>query len=149
MNQSIARQYVTALEAEMIARTQSGEDIKGSSFKPYSKDYAAIKGVGRGDVDMTLSGNMLEGTKGKVKRGAEEAEIAITGRLNKLKAYNHNVGDTQPRREFFGFTASDLRKIARDIKSDNAKFFKKKPKKEVDGVKVGDLRDAIEGLTLG
>lgn len=104
-----ARQFIDDAINLIIERTQSGEDINGKSFKQYSEDYAKLKGVSRGAVDLTLMGDMLAGINGELDRGniklfIEEDQVP--------KAYNHNVGDTLPRRTFFGLTDSEIESIA-------------------------------------
>lgn len=104
-----ARQFIDDAINLIIERTQSGEDINGRRFKAYSEEYAKIKGTSRGDVDLTLMGDMLAGInadfeRGKVKLFMEPDQVP--------KAYNHNVGDTLPKRTFFGLTNSEIESLA-------------------------------------
>ena len=104
-----ARQFIDDAINLIIERTQSGEDINGKAFKQYSKDYAEIKGVSRGDVDLTFFGDMLAGINGE----NEGATVKLFMEPDQVpKAYNHNVGDTLPRRTFFGLTNSEIESIA-------------------------------------
>lgn len=50
------------IETGIINRTQSGKDVKLSSFKPYSKAYKKIKG---GTVNLTKTGAMLHAISNK------------------------------------------------------------------------------------
>lgn len=93
----------------IIERTQSGVDINGRPFKQYSKDYAKEKGVSRGDVDLTLTSSMLAAISGTetgngVSLFIDDSEVP--------KAYNHNVGDTLPKRTFFGLTTKEIEELS-------------------------------------
>lgn len=98
----------------MIERTQSGHDIKGDKFKAYTEDYADKKGVSRGDVDLTLFGDMLSSIVSDFQ--GDEVIIQMAGDLEIKKAYNHNVGDTLPKRTFFGLTRDEAKNIAEKIR---------------------------------
>lgn len=104
-----ARQFIDDAINLIIERTQSGEDINGKSFKEYSKDYAEFKGVSRGAVDLTLMGDMLAAVNGE----NEGTRVRLFIESDQVpKAYNHNVGDTLPKRTFFGLTNSEIESIA-------------------------------------
>jgi hypothetical protein len=93
----------------IIERTQSGEDINGRRFKEYSKEYAELKGTSRSSVDLTLMGDMLLGIQAEQDRG----RIRLFMEPDQVpKAYNHNVGDTLPKRTFFGLTDSEIETLA-------------------------------------
>lgn len=97
-------------------RTESGVDISGNSFKAYSSSYrnaAEFKAFGKGSkVNMTLSGEMLDSIDVESRDG-NQIEIFIDGDVA-ARAYNHNVGDTLPKRQFFGvYKQSD---IIKDLK---------------------------------
>lgn len=101
----------------MLDRTSSGQDISYRDFRQYSKEYAELKGVSRDAVDMELTSRMLANAKVK-KATKEEIVLAITKNKEKLKAYNHNVGDTLPKRPFFGHYLKDAKDIARNVLSE-------------------------------
>jgi len=99
----------------IIDRTQSGIDRSGRGFTRYSKEYAEQKGVGQGDVDMTLFGDMLlsvdaETDRSKIKITIPDSEL--------LKSYNHLTGDTVPKRDWFGITKDEAEAIAERVKID-------------------------------
>ncbi len=52
------------IETGIITRTQQGKDVKGSSFKPYSKAYKKAKGKGS-KVTLTDTGAMLHAISNK------------------------------------------------------------------------------------
>lgn len=105
----------------MVSRTESGKDVSGNNFFQYSKEYKnslAFKAFGKTNkVNLTQSGDMLafldivENKGNTIKIGwADDEENA--------KAYNHNAGDTVPKRAFFGVTDNDLKKITDEFKPD-------------------------------
>lgn len=113
-------------------RTQSGQDINGSSFTSYTKEYAEKKGVSRSDVDLTLMGNMLDSIR-KENQRKNLVKVLIDEGDEVLKAYNHNVGDTLPRRTFFGLNEDEAKEIAQNIKQEQRRT-------------IGDLLDEVGGL---
>ena len=97
-------------------RTQvEQEDINGNSFTPYSAEYAEEKGVSRNDVDMFLEGDMLESMSSQ-DVSKNQIKVKIQSGVETLKAFNHNTGDTLPKRQFFGLTNDQAQFIANDIK---------------------------------
>ena len=94
-------------------RTLDGQTINGGKFKKYSKKYADFKGVTQNSVDLFLEGDMLnsldyEVVDNKPKIYLNDEEVP--------KGYNHNVGDTLPKRPWFGLTDSEAQNIAESIK---------------------------------
>ena len=139
---SIAKEFGNRVEELIIKRSQDGKNIRGDEFTPYSKKYAEEKGVDPGDVDMTLFGDMLGGIKNTAKKDGT-VKVEVTGRVNKLKSFNHNTGDTLPKREWFGIKITDpeLKKIVTDLKAAVPKPREERPEAE-------RLLEAIEGLEL-
>lgn len=99
----------------IIKRTQSGKDRQGKGFVPYSPEYADEKGSS--DVDLTLMGDMLLGVKSR--RTMDGVEIYLESD-QVPKGYNHQVGDTLPKREWFGLNEKEAREIARRVKEDDS-----------------------------
>lgn len=99
----------------IVERTRSGKSVKGNSFKKLSKAYAGIKGTSK--VNLTLDGDMLDeldivSIKGnKVKIGWDDT-------VQSNKAFNHDTGDTLPKREFFGATEAELKAIVKEFKDE-------------------------------
>jgi hypothetical protein len=87
---------------KMVQRTAQGTDINGKSFKPYSKEYAAEKGVSRGSVDLIREGDMLDSNI-KESKQKNILKIKVEEGRETLKSFNHNTGDTLPKRNYFGF----------------------------------------------
>ena len=124
----------------MVKRVSGGKGVEENKVtklkKPYSESYQQsleFKAYGKekNKINMKLTGNMLdsidviESSDGVVKIGIDDPEEAA-------KAYNHQTGDTVPKRPFFGVTESDISKIK--------KIYKKefKPSEQ-----VKDIMDAI------
>ncbi len=103
-------------------RTLDGRTINGGKFKKYSKSYAEFKGVTRDSVDLFLKGDMLENID---RRSSKEKSGTVFIQMKKgketKKAFNHNTGDTLPKREFFGLTDKEASKIAEEIKDTKIK----------------------------
>jgi len=87
---------------KMVDRTTNGKDINNRKFTEYSESYAKQKGVTRNSVDLVLNGDMLSSFEKSLQR-KNLIKIKIAEGKETLKAYNHNVGDTLPQRQFFGF----------------------------------------------
>ena len=82
---------------------QEGKDFKGKKFEQYSPAYAKRKGVSRGDVNLKLSGKMLNAfnvQRTKVKKN-QEIQYLYGIKKNKqgTKLFNHNEGkEKMPKR---------------------------------------------------
>lgn len=98
-------------------RTLDGQTVNGGKFKKYSKSYADLKGVTRDSVDLFLKGDMLESiNRRKSKEKAGSVFIQMKKGIQTKKGYNHNTGQTVPRREFFGITDAEASDLANQIK---------------------------------
>lgn len=119
-NSGLAQAVGQAIVDKILSRTASGFGVDGKKLKsPYSKDYSESLefkafGKSKNNVNMELTGQMLgtidvlENNRGKIKIGwGDDVENA--------KAYNHNIGDTVPRRPFFGITESELKEIKEEF----------------------------------
>lgn len=105
----------------IIERTQSGVDVNGKAFKPYSKEYADFKGVSSGDVDLTFMGDMLTAINGQAD--SDKIILFIDDERETAKAYGHISGfeghPTIPngkyKRKFFGLKPEEAELIASKI----------------------------------
>jgi hypothetical protein len=105
----------------IIERSQSGVDVNGRQFKEYTKEYAEEKGVSRGDVDMTLFGDMLLSINTQSRGDVVRIEMAPD---ETAKAYGHISGfkghPTIPsgkyKRDFFGLSRSEAENIAESVR---------------------------------
>tara|TARA_R110002096_G_scaffold54460_2_gene140477 strand:- start:101 stop:679 length:579 start_codon:yes stop_codon:yes gene_type:complete len=139
-------------------RTLDTHDINGKKFKKYSKEYADFKGVTRDSVDLFLDGDMLENIgRRKSKEKSGSVFIQMKKGLQTKKGYNHNVGDTLAKREFFGVTDAEAKKISseiRDKKADKPSTLSllttKKAVEETtqSGTSLAELRAALELLDI-
>lgn len=116
----------------IATRTQSGQDINGNEFSSYTKQYANKKGVSRNSVNLTLSERMLRSMTGEPQR-KNLVKVFVDGSTEVKKSYNHNVGDTLPKRTFFGLKEEEAREIAQSIS-------------ETSNRTLGQLLDEIGGL---
>lgn len=98
-------------------RTLNGKTIHNGKFKKYSKDYAQAKGVSRSSVDLFLDGDMLDNLEGESLSG-NKVKINLDGGRNDVeikKGYNHHVGDTLPKRPWFGLTTKEAQAVADQV----------------------------------
>lgn len=106
----------------IIERTEGGKAIHGRNLKrPYSKSYRdsdEYKDFGKtGKVNMTLTGSMLDDID-IIDDEGDTIKIGFNEDLQNKKAFNHNVGDTVPKRPFFGINKKELKKIAASYKEE-------------------------------
>lgn len=105
------KQLFAELAIEQInQRTLDGKTIHGGKFKKYSKEYADFKGVSRDSVDLFLEGDMLDSLE--TQEDGNKIKITIGGdSVETKKGYNHHIGDTLPKRPWFGLTTDEVRTI--------------------------------------
>jgi hypothetical protein len=118
-------------------RTLNGEDINGSSFTPYSEDYAEKKGVGINDVDLFLDGDMLSSLDYEIDERSGTVTIKVLGDLQVKKGYNHHVGDTLPKRSWFGVTTDETELLIAQLDTEIT-----------ESTTLSDLFAAVESLGL-
>lgn len=131
----------------IVERTQSNKPLggHGGKFKNYSEKYAEWKGVSVNEVDLTLSQDMLDSINGE-DLGDGEIKIKVgDGDDETKKAYNHNVGDTLPKRTFFGLTQKEAKAIAGQIGvTKKTRETTQEPRRQT----LGDLLETLGGLTF-
>jgi len=140
------KQYIGQLIIDKIkSRTEDGVGYNGKPLKkPYSDTYAKSPefkafGKSKSKVNMTLSGDMLglldiiEDKGNKIRIGWDDGE-------QNAKAYNHNTGDTVPKRPFFGINNKELYQIIRDVRPEIKKAIK---------IKEQDGTSAFEDFATG
>ena len=96
-------------------RAADNIDVSGKSFKKYSKEYVdsvEFKAYGKsaGDVNMKQTGDML-GFMDVIEESKSKIVIGWSDGDEEAKAHNHIVGDTVPKRNFFGLPVSDIEEI--------------------------------------
>lgn len=100
-------------------RSTEGFDKNGKKFPKYSTDYAKFKGVGKSQVDLVLSGEMLDSLS-LTKDGAGFIEIGYkdssdyAGRAegNILGTYGQPDPIPGKKRDFLGIDEADLEIMA-------------------------------------
>lgn len=102
----------------MIERSQSGLDKDGNPFPKYTKQYAKEKGVSIGDVDLTLSSEMLNNIEllssypGKIIVGFERGSNENAKADGNIRGtYGRDSEDPSKARDFLGISDSDLETI--------------------------------------
>lgn len=106
------RQEIADAVVEIVkARTQDGISAKGNKFTKYSDKYAKKKGVSPGDVDLTFDGDMLEALD-MIESTSQTITLGFDDELQNAKAWNHNTGDTVPKRQFLGLMKKEMEEIA-------------------------------------
>lgn len=98
----------------ILKRTDNGQDLNERGFKSYSPEYKSslqFKAFGKSSkVNMKLRGIMLR-SMDVIEDDGEEFKIGFRGRTENAKAYNHQTGDTLPKRKFFGLRSKDVKNI--------------------------------------
>lgn len=127
-------------------RTEKGKSINGGGFAPYSKEYkktTIFQLLKDGTTpDLTLTGNMLA-SMDVLGEGPNTVRIGFEDEKEKLKAFNHNTGDTVPKRPFFGVTKDEAKRVVLDEFKEEIDRLKGKES----GLTVADLME--QGKLLG
>lgn len=103
----------------IINRSAAGLDKNNRKFPKYSKDYAERKGVGVDDVDLILSGEMLESIKllghkkGEITIGFDKSDDKLNGKAegNILGSYGGSPNKNKAR-DFLGIDQGELEILA-------------------------------------
>lgn len=107
---------------KILSRTAEGSWRPGSrpstKANRYSESYTnslTFKAAGKSKdrVDLKLWGDML-GTLDILETDRNTVTIGWGDELQAAKAYNHNTGDTLPKRPFFGLSASEVKALKRE-----------------------------------
>ena len=123
-------------------RTLDGKEIDGTTdFTEYTQEYADAKGVTRDSVDLFLRGNMLESIGRRTsKERVNTVFIQMKKGLQTKKAFRHDTGDDgMTKREFFGITDAQARRIAEEIKEEQ---------EQRSGLSLAELRAALNLLDI-
>ena len=105
----------------MVERTQDNKDNTGKRFPSYSKEYVEseefiLSGKSKNDINLTLTGAML-GSVDLVAETANTITVGVAG-LEAPKAFNHQVGDTVPKRSFIGFQGREVDRLKRTLQEE-------------------------------
>jgi len=111
----------------IVARTQDGLDREGKKFKKYSPEYIKsldfeIAGKSKGDINLTLSGDMLAALK---PLKITDSQIVIgfdNGTEENARAdgnirgtYGKPTPDKSKARDFLGITRAELRDLLKEV----------------------------------
>ncbi len=116
----VAQSFAQIAIEHIRKRTESNEFMPGAKASEgahkYSDDYAhslAFKAAGKSksDVNMELTGDMIA-TMDVLEINGNSITIGWDDPLQSAKAFNHNTGDTVPKRPFFGLADSEVKDIA-------------------------------------
>jgi hypothetical protein len=99
----------------IINRTVAGQDKNNNDFPKYTAKYAEEKGVGVGDVDLILSGEMLEEIvpldhgPGYITIGYKNPSKELAGKVegNRTGSYGGEPNKSKAR-DFLGIASDDL-----------------------------------------
>jgi hypothetical protein len=99
----------------IINRTTAGQDRNNKDFPKYTAKYADEKGVGTGEVDLILSGEMLESIElishksGEIIIGYKDPSDELAGKVegNRIGSYGGEP-NSKKARDFLGIASDDL-----------------------------------------
>lgn len=147
---------VIALAAidKIVSRTLDGKDVNGRAFKPYSESYKKSKvfrmmGKKPGEVNLRLFGTML-GTIEVIDQAGSKITLGWMDSTENAKAFNHNTGDTLPKREFFGLNDSEVESLIEEFKDlvEEETSPTKVSRKILSDIKKSDIERFIERIEL-
>ncbi len=124
-------------------RTANGLDINGNRFANYSQSYADTKGVTVDSVDMILNGDMIQSYRdGQTQKNIINFELDPG---ESLKSFNHNTGDTVPKRQFFGVSENDSNIDTIVSRVDRLRSRPQEPTQEID---LSELRNEVSLIDI-
>jgi hypothetical protein len=93
---------------EIVSYTESGVSaVDGwGKFQKLNKEYAKSQKAGDTTANLDLNGDMLGSLTYEIVGG--KLKVGIFDELQAKKAYNHNVGDTLPKRPFIPSPKQDF-----------------------------------------
>jgi len=109
---SLRRMFGNSIVETINRRNEMGVDLNGRSFTEYSKEYKnsqEYKSFNKSTPNLRLFGEMQASLKSRVI--GEYIEVYYDDETEAAKAFNHNTGDTVPKREFFGVNESELKQL--------------------------------------
>ena len=110
----------------IITRSAGGLDKNNKEFSNYNKDYAEFKGVGVSDVDLILSGEMLDSLEylsskpGEITIGYKEPSDELAGKVegNRRGTYGQSKPIPGKARDFLGIDPDELDILVSAYESD-------------------------------
>jgi len=88
------------VEQSLVDFSKAKSPVTGRGFKPLSKEYLAVKAefTSSRKANMEQRGDMLDAFEGKLRAG-NQIEVGFFESSQAIKAFNHNRGDTLPKRQ--------------------------------------------------
>lgn len=114
----------------IVERSAAGRDKNNRKFKKYSAKYAELKGVDQDQVDLVLSGDMMEELKvlshkaGEVVIGYDK-DSDINGKVegNVTGSYGQDSPNPKRARDFLGISNSDLNSLLEDGAYEESEYY--------------------------
>jgi hypothetical protein len=133
---------------KILDRTEANKDINNSDFKDYKESYInstefELYGKSKGDVNMTLTGDMLNDLDIIESKG-NTIKIGFTKDINQKKAANHNqaIGKGIRKRQFFGVKKTDLIDEIETLKEES----RIRKAEELTPQKIQDINAEVEAI---
>jgi hypothetical protein len=131
----------------IINRSAAGYDKNNDKFKPYSEKYAEKKGVGINDVDLILTGEMLDSITllnhkaGEITIGYDDPDDELAGKVegNRRGSYGGEPSSKKAR-DFLGISTDDLDVLISAYEND---FNVQQTEQDVGGFDVGSILDQL------
>ena len=111
MREDAKAEVMDFLREQMLADLgEATSPVTGRAFRKLSKDYAEYKAGESSSVipNMELTGSMLDAL-GVLDKGGSKIEIGWFDPDEAVKAFNHTVGDTVPKRPLIPAPDDDFR----------------------------------------
>jgi hypothetical protein len=124
---------------------RSTSPVSGGDYKRTKKDGSPSQLLEEGDLRSNLESR---------NRAGNTIEIGIFNSKQAPKAFNHNVGDTLPTRQFIPFEGENFKRKIKSRINETIKSFEvdvDEPSREEiveNNVTVGDILDALKGFGL-
>ncbi|HEY9705675.1 MAG TPA: hypothetical protein V6C58_24765 [Allocoleopsis sp.] len=117
-NDTVRETFFQLAFDRLMERLSQGRGLDNKVLPKYSKAYKNSLAYAAfdkdGTVNMQLTGDMVNAIK-IIDKTKSSIKVGINDE-NAPKAYNHQVGDTLPKREWFGWTDKELKSIANEIR---------------------------------
>lgn len=121
INKKIVETIALEIKENIESRTQTGKDMNGNKFKPYTKKYSDKKG--KTTVNLTDNGLMLNAMTQKAMSNDTAKIFFMDNESARLAKIHHNGEGKMPERKFFGVGVSD--------RADAIKIYKDLAKREM------------------
>lgn len=149
------KQIADVLINHIITRSTAGFDRHNEPFVKYSEKYAEKKGVGVDEVDLILSGEMLESLEvvdykknGEITIGYKNPSDELAGKVegNRTGSYGGEP-DSKKARDFLGIDKDELELILASYKEEEQTVNRDRlTEEEINQLSSQISNDILEGL---